>query len=220
MMKPKLQVALDTQDLDRALDIAAQTRGVANRIEVGTPLLRTYGIRAIEAVRKNFSEAEVVADSKTMDCGESETAQAIEAGANGVIVQAVAPTETIEAVCLTAERLGAFAMVDCIGITDIKGLANELRDLPVSHLIVHRSRDEQRTMGSIEAPAVLSAATSSDLPLLAVAGGIAPGNVAKLVPLDKIDTIIVGQAIVASESPRDMARRLLAAWTGESHWTS
>jgi 3-hexulose-6-phosphate synthase len=219
-MKPKLQVALDTLDLDRALDVAAQTRGIADRIEVGTPLLRRHGISAIEAVRKNFREAEVVADSKIMDCGESETAQAIEAGANGVIVQAAAPIETIEAVCLTAERLGAFAMVDCIGVTDLKGLATELRELPVRHLIVHRSRDEQQTMGSIQASEILSASVGTDLPLLAVAGGIAPANVAKLVRLAKIDTIIVGQAIVASESPRDTACTLLAAWTEESRWTS
>jgi 3-hexulose-6-phosphate synthase / 6-phospho-3-hexuloisomerase len=219
-MKPKLQVALDTVDLDRALNVAAQTRGIADRIEVGTPLLRRHGMRAIEAVRKNFSEAVVVADSKIMDYGESETIQSIEAGANGVIVQGVAPTETIEAVCLAAQRLGAFAMVDCIGVMDIKGLVTGLRELPVRHLIVHRSRDEQQTMGSIEAPEILKAAASSDLPLLAVAGGIAPSNVAKLVPLANIDTIIVGQAIVASESPRDVAHRLLAAWIEEFRWTS
>lgn len=216
----KLQVALDTTDLDRALGVAAQIRGIADRIEVGTPLLRRHGIRAIEAVRKNFSEAVVVADCKIMDYGESETMQSVEAGANGVIVQGLAPAETIEAVCLTAERLGAFAMVDCIGVADIKELAVQLRDLPLSHLIVHRSRDEQQAMGSIQAPEVLSAVVGTDLPPLAVAGGIAPTNVAKLATLTNIDTIIVGQAIVGSEAPRDVAHRLLAAWTEESRWTS
>jgi 3-hexulose-6-phosphate synthase / 6-phospho-3-hexuloisomerase len=220
MMKPKLQVALDTPDLDRALDVAAQTRGIADRIEVGTPLLRRHGMRAIEAVRKNFSEAVLVADSKIMDYGDAETIQSIEAGASGVIVQGVAPIETIEAVCLTAQRLGAFAMVDCIGVADIRGLAAQLRGLPVSHLIVHRSRDEQQAMGSIQASEVLSAVTDAEVPPIAVAGGIAPSNVAKLVPLHMIDTIIVGQAIVASESPRDVAHRLLAAWTEEFRWTS
>lgn len=219
-MKPKLQVALDTPDLDRALDVAAQTRGIADRIEVGTPLLRRHGIPAIEAVRKHFSEAVVVADTKIMDYAELETTQSIEAGADAVIVQGAAPIETIEAACLTAQRLGAFAMVDCIGVADIKGLTAQLRGLPLSYLIVHRSRDEQQAVGPIQAPEILSAVADIELPPLAVAGGIAPANVAKLVPLANIDTIIVGQAIVGSESPREVAHRLLAAWTEESRWTS
>jgi 3-hexulose-6-phosphate synthase len=219
-MKPKLQVALDTPDLARALDVAAQTRGIADRIEVGTPLLRMHGLHVIETVKKHFSEGVVVADTKIMDYGEWETTESIEAGADGVIVQGVAPTETIEAVCLTAQRLGAFAMVDCINVVDVKGLAAQLRGLPISHLIVHRNRDEQQTMGSIQAPEILSTVVGSELPPLAIAGGIAPANVAKLVALTSIDTIIVGQAIVASEFPADIAHRLRAAWAQESRWTS
>jgi 3-keto-L-gulonate-6-phosphate decarboxylase len=34
-----------------------------------------------------------------------------------------------------------------------------------------------------------------------------------------IDTIIVGQAIVSSRNPRDVARRVLAAWNEDSQWT-
>lgn len=216
MTKPKLQVALDTTDLGTALHIAAQISGIADRIEVGTPLLRRHGIRAIEAIRDKFAEAVIVADSKIMDCGESETAQAIEAGASGVVVQAAAPLETIEAVCLTAEALGAFAMVDCIGIADLKRLAGQLRGLPVSHLVVHKSRDEQHTMGSIQPQELIGITSDAALPPLAVAGGIGPGNAAKLAALTGIDTIIVGQAIVSSRNPRVVALRVLAAWNEDS----
>lgn len=207
--KLKLQIALDTMDLARALNVASQTVSIVDRIEVGTPLLRRHGMRAIEAIRAKFEDAVVVADCKIMDYGELETREAIRAGANGVIVQAAAPAETIKAVCLTAQSLDAFAMVDCIGVTDIRGLANELHDLPLSHLIVHKSKDEQGKMGPIRAYEIFDVTTDMGLPPLAVAGGITPANVSKLVTLANIDTIIVGKAIVASDAPGKVVRSLL-----------
>lgn len=209
MTKPKIQIALDTMDLTRALSVAAQTIGMADRIEVGTPLLRRHGMPAIEAIRAKFEDAVLVADCKIMDYGELETTEAIKAGANGVIVQGAAPIETIRAVCLTAQRLDAFAMVDCIGISDISGLANKLHDMPLSHLIVHKSKDEQGRIGPIQAYEIFDAATDMSLPRLAVAGGITPANVSKLAALVNIDTIIVGKAIVASDAPGDVVRSLL-----------
>jgi 3-hexulose-6-phosphate synthase len=206
--KLKLQVALDTMDLALALNVAAQTIDSVDRIEVGTPLLRKHGMHAIRAVRAEFEDAVLVADCKIMDYGELETREAIKAGANGVIVQAVAPIETIKAVCLTAQSLDAFAMVDCIGISDIRGLANELQSLPLSHLIVHKSRDEQGAMGPIQAYEIFDVTTDMSLPRLAVAGGITPANVSKLSTLANIDMIIVGKAIVASDAPRDVVRSL------------
>ena len=206
--KIKLQIALDTMDLAIALNVAAQTVDIVDRIEVGTPLLRKHGMHAIRAIRAKFEDAVVVADCKIIDYGELETREAIKAGADGVIVQAAAPAETIRAVCLTAQSLNAFAMVDCIGISDIRRLADELRDLPLSHLIVHKSKDEQRAMGPIQAYEIFDVTADVSLPRLALAGGIAPENVSKLVTLAHIDTIIVGKAVVASDKPRDVVRNL------------
>jgi 3-hexulose-6-phosphate synthase / 6-phospho-3-hexuloisomerase len=213
MMKPpRLQVALDTTDLDRALFVAAETVGVADRIEVGTPLLRKYGVSAIEAVRAKFDDAVVVADFKIMDRGELEAGLAIDAGASGVIVQAAAAVETVEAVCRTAERYGAFTMVDCIGIADVSAVAKELHGLPLSHLIIHKSKDEQSSNGPIRASEVPYLTNEVPLPALALAGGITLANVPRLIGLADIDIIIVGQAIVSSATPADVARSLLAAW--------
>jgi len=190
--KIKLQIALDTMDLAIALNVAAQTVDIVDRIEVGTPLLRKHGMHAIRAIRAKFEDAVVVADCKIIDYGELETREAIKAGA----------------VCLTAQSLNAFAMVDCIGISDIRRLADELRDLPLSHLIVHKSKDEQRAMGPIQAYEIFDVTADVSLPRLALAGGIAPENVSKLVTLAHIDTIIVGKAVVASDKPRDVVRNL------------
>lgn len=196
-------------DLARALSVVSRTVGIVDRIEVGTPLLRKHGMRAIEAVRAECGDAVVVADCKIMDYGELETTEAVRAGADGVIVQAAAPAETIKAVCLTAESLGVFTMVDCLGITDIRGVAHDLRDLPLSHLIVHKSKDEQGTLGPIQAYEIFDVTTHADLPPLAVAGGITPENVAKVAALANIDIVIVGRAVVASDVPAEVVRNLL-----------
>lgn len=200
---------MDTMDLARALSVVSQTVGIVDRIEVGTPLLRKHGMRAIEAVRAECGDAVVVADCKIMDYGELETTEAVRAGADGVIVQAAAPAETIKAVCLTAESLGVFTMVDCLGIADIRGVADDLRDLPLSHLIVHKSKDEQGTLGPIQAYEIFETITGTGFPPLAVAGGITPANVAKLAALANIDTVIVGRAVVASDVPAEVVRNLL-----------
>ena len=68
--KLKLQIALDTIDLARALNVASQTVSIVDRIEVGTPLLRRHGMRAIESIRAKFQDAVVVADCKIMDYGD------------------------------------------------------------------------------------------------------------------------------------------------------
>jgi 3-hexulose-6-phosphate synthase/6-phospho-3-hexuloisomerase len=218
--KPKLQVALDLIDLEAALRVVAETIGIADRIEVGTPLLRRYGIYAIEAVRAKFDDAVIVADYKIMDYGESAVTLAINAGANGVIVQALAQSETIEAVCHTAKGQGAFAMVDCIGIADVSHVADDLRHLPLSHLILHKSKDQQGVKGPIQTYEILEAIGGKDLPPIALAGGISPANASDMASLANIDTIIVGQAIVSSVSPRDAARSILSAWREESCWTT
>ena len=45
-----LQVALDRLDLDRAAELAAQVRGHADWIEVGTSLIKHYGMRSVTEV--------------------------------------------------------------------------------------------------------------------------------------------------------------------------
>ena len=64
-------------------------------------------------------------------------------------------------------------------------------------------------MGPIRAYEIFDVTSDMSLPPLAVAGGITPANVSKLVTLANIDTIIVGKAIVASDAPGKVVRSLL-----------
>ncbi|MCX7716177.1 MAG: orotidine 5'-phosphate decarboxylase, partial [Endomicrobia bacterium] len=51
-MKPLLQVALDFIDLHRAIKIVKEiVEGGADIIEIGTPLIKSEGVRAISEIK-------------------------------------------------------------------------------------------------------------------------------------------------------------------------
>jgi 3-hexulose-6-phosphate synthase / 6-phospho-3-hexuloisomerase len=50
--RPRLQVALDEMNLDRAVQIAREAvAGGADWIEAGTPLIKSEGMEAVRAMR-------------------------------------------------------------------------------------------------------------------------------------------------------------------------
>src|SRR6185436_2241032 len=82
-MEPTLQVALDFLELSRALGVAREAwKGGAQWIEAGTPLLKSEGLEAIRALRREFPKAYLIADTKTLDAGRTEFEAAAKAGAN------------------------------------------------------------------------------------------------------------------------------------------
>lgn len=65
-----LQVALDLTDIETAISIAEKAaRGGAHWLEVGTPLIKKEGMRAVELLKRRFPDRKIVADLKTMDTG-------------------------------------------------------------------------------------------------------------------------------------------------------
>src|SRR5205085_7520309 len=67
---PRLQLALDFVDLHRAVKVAEEAvRGGVDWIEVGTPLLKAEGLRAVRTLRSRFPDVPIVCDAKPMDAG-------------------------------------------------------------------------------------------------------------------------------------------------------
>lgn len=204
MSRISIQAALDTSDLERAVTIASQIADAVDRIEIGTILLRQHGMEAIRVLRRALSGVTLIADCKIMDCGFAETMLAIDAGADGVIVEAAAPLETIRAVCDAAASRDAVVMADGLGISDVSSLSPRLKGLPIAHVIIHTGKDEQALHGPPPLEQIHAAAVNQDLPPLAVAGGLSPANVVQIIREPRIDLIIVGRAIVSSDTPKDV----------------
>jgi 3-hexulose-6-phosphate synthase len=207
----KIQVALDTTDLRLALNVAEEVVDLVDRIEVGTPLLRRYGMQAIKALRERLGDVMLVADCKIVDCGAIEVELAVDAGANAVTVQATSSRQTLEAVCSAAQRSGTYVMADTLGAASPHVLGSRLQGLELSHIVVHKGVDEQFISGPIRRSEVIQVAADAQVAPLAIAGGITPSNVSALLGIPNVDTLIVGQSIMASPAPRSAISRLRSA---------
>ena len=88
---PVLQVALDLMQLNRSIVIAHEAvDGGADWIEAGTPLIKSEGAEAVRALRREFPNRKIIADTKTMDVGSFEVEIMAKAGADIVTVLGLA----------------------------------------------------------------------------------------------------------------------------------
>jgi len=191
-MTVKLQVALDLQQGDRAIQIAREAiKGGADWIEAGTPLIKSEGLEIVRKLKEECQGKMIVADLKTMDVGALEADMAARQGADIIVVMGVASDSTIAEAVVTAEKYGTKVMVDMMAVIDPIVRSQEVAALGASYICVHVPVDEQ--MKGISASSLAN--IIPDLPLeVAIAGGITDEKAAELVALGA-KIIIVGGAI-------------------------
>jgi 3-keto-L-gulonate-6-phosphate decarboxylase len=214
MRRLKIQLALDTTDLDKALSVANQVVDLVDTLEIGTLLLHQHGMGAIQAIRSRFPDADIVADLKIMDCGEAVTRMALEAGANGVIVQVAAPRETLLTASNTARICRGFITADTLGVYELSQIRERLRDIDIASIIVHKGKDEQAADDNLPLDVLEHVLTAAGLPPISVAGGISHDNVSSLMGILGLHSIIIGQAIMRSATPRAAVSRIRALCKG------
>ena len=98
----------------KASGVIAELRGIADIIEIGTPLLKRFGIGAIATARELCPDTPVLADTKTVDAGDLEAEMAFRAGAGLMTVLSSASRATHAAVGRVAARFGGLVVVDTI----------------------------------------------------------------------------------------------------------
>ncbi len=212
---PKLQVALDLRNLNEAIRIAEQSlRGGAHILEAGTPLIKMFGMRAVEELSRRFPNATIVADLKTMDTGYIEVEMAAQAGADIICILALASDETIKDALGAAKKYNVKVMADLIGIEDkdeIIERAKELEKLGVDYIIFHIGIDKQirSDYDKIPFPILNELAKSVSTPI-AVAGGLKKETVPKAIKAGA-KIIIVGGAITRSSDPEMATKAIIEA---------
>ncbi len=216
-MEPVLQLALDFVTLDRALLAAREaTQAGVERLEAGTPLIKSEGLEAVRSLRREFPAATIVADMKTMDAGRVEAECAAKAGADVIHVLGAAADSTIAECVEAAARYNARVCVDLVGLPGgdrVVRRALQARDMGAACVCVHTPIDAQMQaqspFGDLEA-----VAAAVDLPV-AVAGGINSETAADAVRAGA-SIVIVGGAITKAPDARAAARAILdAIATGE-----
>lgn len=207
-MPPYLQVALDIPDLEKTKRVIEQLPK-SDRIilEAGTPLIKRYGVKAIRELREVAKDVFIVADLKTLDVGQVEVDLAFEETADAVVASGLASVETLDKFVYEARRLGIYAVIDMMGVSNPLTLLQQLRE-PPDVAIIHRGIDEEKTKKT-RWELVKELKEKYKRLLVAVAGGVEPSSV-PLALKSGADIIIVGRYITQSRDVRKAAMEFLA----------
>jgi 3-hexulose-6-phosphate synthase len=204
----KLQVAMDVLTTDDALALAGKVAPHVDIIELGTPLIKAEGLRAVTAIKKAHPDKIVFADLKTMDAGELEADIAFSAGADLVTVLGTAGNSTIVGAVAAAKKHNKGIVVDLIGVSDKAARAREVIELGAEFVEMHAGLDEQAEEG-FTLDTLLSAGESAQVPF-SVAGGVSIATIAA-VQKAGADVAVAGGAIYSADDPAAAAAELRAA---------
>jgi 3-hexulose-6-phosphate synthase len=171
-MEPIVQISLDLTTIDEALEVArAAMRAGVDWLEAGTPFILAEGMHGVRALRKEFPNAPIVADLKTMDGAGLEAEMMFQAGANMVVVMGQAHDASIIEQVKMAQRYGGKVMCDVMLCADKPGRARAAEKLGVDYIIVHTGFDERNMIQGLsplnDLPVVLNAVR---IPVQAVGG--------------------------------------------------
>jgi 3-hexulose-6-phosphate synthase len=142
-----LQIAFDKPE---HLAFLSRMQDIADIVEIGTPLLKRFGVGTIATARELCSDTLVLADTKTVDGGQLEADMVFGAGAAMMTVLSCASKATHELVGWRRRGVRASVVVDTItesGKPELLAHEASFRPLlPMSPSIPRRTRAWRATL--------------------------------------------------------------------------
>jgi 3-hexulose-6-phosphate synthase len=199
-----LQLALDRLTKEEAFQILEKTKNNIDWIEVGTGVIKEYGIAIVREIKEAYPTKIIVADMKTCDAGKYEAIQAYEAGADITTVMAFSANKTITDTLDLALHYNKRVMIDLLGVTDKKRIT-ELKDLGVNLVSLHFGKDMQQE-GNLD---INLFSLVQEFPQLdiAIAGGISLQSLPAILQENPY-TVIVGGAITNANNCEEVADKM------------
>jgi 3-hexulose-6-phosphate synthase len=199
-----LQLALDRLTKEQCFQILEETETYIDWIEIGTGVIKEYGMTIIREIKEAYPYKTIVADMKTCDAGKHEAIQAFEAGADITTVMAFSANKTIKDTLEVAQQYEKRVMIDLLGVTERERMI-ELKRIGVKLVSLHFGKDMQQE-GEMHTDLFSLIQDFSQFEV-AVAGGI---NLQLLPTIleKKPNTIIVGSAITKAENRCESASRM------------
>ncbi|WNB91158.1 3-hexulose-6-phosphate synthase [Bacillus sp. NEB1478] len=194
-----IQLALDRLSIEEAISITRKAEPYIDWIEVGTSLIKEFGMESVRSIRKAFPDKTIVADMKTFDNATYEFELCFEAGADVATVMGAAPSVSIEACLGVAERHGKQVMIDLLN-TSPQQIAS-LSEYENAILCAHLSKDQQESGKEVR---LHIPSFSNKNSKLAVAGGISVDTFSEIAKLNPY-VVIIGSAITKTEDPEKAA---------------
>ncbi len=207
----QLQVALDRIPLDRAVALTRRVAPHADWVEVGTSLIKRYGMASVEAVVAAAGATPVLADTKTADVARPEREMCFEAGARAATVLGMTTDATIDTCVAVAAEYGRELLVDLLAVPESRrtALLSRLADRRGIVWAPHVGKDAQG--GTTHVGKALGPWAAGHR--LAVAGGLTARDVEALAAKWPGLRVIVGSAITGADHPAAAVTRLRAAMT-------
>lgn len=215
----KIQLALDRMTVEEAIQMAEQVHPYVDWIEVGTSLIKEFGMKSVRALRSRFPEKCIVADIKTVDNAAYEFDMCFSAGADIATVMGSAPLVTIDTCMNIATKQGKQVMIDLLHTpeTQLKVLTKYKEAIFCAHV----SKDQQEKGGHKQSTDQLHSLLEmfdETKHQIALAGGINLDSLPAIVSTNP-DVLIIGSAITKAADPAAAARTIkefLFSWKGEN----
>ncbi|RAK22074.1 3-hexulose-6-phosphate synthase [Anoxybacillus vitaminiphilus] len=196
-----LQLALDRLTEARCFEIVQQVDKYVDWIEIGTGVIKEYGIRIVAKMKEKYPDKWIVADMKTCDAGKHEALQAFQAGADITTVMAFSEDKTILDSLEIAQKFNKNIMVDLLGLKNRERIY-ELKNMGVQLVSLHFGKDsQQQTKFNLRMFDLVKGISGLKI---AVAGGIDLQSLSRILS-ESPYAIIIGSAITNADNPQKVA---------------
>lgn len=199
----KIQLALDRITVGEAIRIIEQTREYIDIIEIGTSLIKDYGMSSIRRIREAFPDAVILADIKTVDEAEYEFRAVYEAGADIATVMGAAAVSSIEICDRVAKKYNKEYMIDLLEV-DQERLA-KLTVFGNAIFEIHLPADMQGI--GLEKLVKESRNALAGVKKIAVAGGVSKSTLSLLKECG-VEIAIVGGSVTKASDKAKAAQEL------------
>ena len=192
----RLQAAIDRVSLERADEIIRLTEGYADIIEVGTSLIKDFGLAgSVGVLKSKYPDQCILADLKTCDEGEYEFREAYKAGGDIPTVMGFSSIPTLKACQKVAQEYQKEYMIDLLEVSEEK-LEELKKEFPEAIFCVHLPSDNQG-MGLKEL-VIRMCSQLEGIKKIAVAGGVTLDTL-DIMKQAGVDIVIVGGAITKEQ---------------------
>ncbi|MFR2313287.1 3-hexulose-6-phosphate synthase [Weissella cibaria] len=199
----KLQLAIDLEDIQGAINLIRKTKDSIDIFEYGTPLVINFGLEGLQKIRTEFPDITLLADLKIMDVASYEVTQAFKYGADITTILGVAEDQSIKDAIKTAHEAGKEILVDMIGVQDIENRAREVDEFGADYVGTHTGYDLQ-ALGQNPFEAFNLIKNNVSKTKTAIAGGIKLSESEEIKKANP-DLLIVGGAISTADDPAEAA---------------
>lgn len=190
----KIQLAVDRVSIDKAKSIIKEAEPYVEIIEVGTALIKDFGMNSISEIKSSFPDKTILADIKTIDEGAYEFKAAFLNGADIATVMGAASLDTISDCYQVAYELNKTMMIDLLEVDDEK--IHQLKKFRDAIFCVHLASDKRE--GNLDTLLKSFKEKFPEISNIAVAGGVSLDNIREIKEA-AVEIVIIGEAITKAD---------------------